>query len=170
MAYMSFMGLMSDLESMGFVSFVLPWLLFLIIIDAVLYNVAKDTLGIDKRKSTLLAAILSFFIVNFTPAGVNMGVYLTQLFGAASMYIAGLLVFILFLGMGGFKITEIPGGKNTYMLILFLIALLVFSGVAGIPFISALSASDMTLLFMIALVVAVIWALSSEKGETPAPK
>ena len=93
MAYMSFMGLMSDLESMGFVSFVLPWLLFLIIIDAVLYNVAKDSLGLDKRKSTLLAAILAFFIVNFTPAGINMGVYLTQLFGTASMYIAGLLVF-----------------------------------------------------------------------------
>lgn len=167
MAYMSFMGLMSDLESMGFVSFVLPWLLFLIIIDAVLFKVAADTMGLDKRKSTLLAAILSFFIVNFTPAGVNMGVYLTQLFGAASMYIAGLLVFILFLGMGGFKITEIPGGKNTYMLILFLIALLVFSGVGGIPFISALSASDMTLLFMIALVVAVIWALSSEGTKPP---
>ena len=165
MAYMSFMGLMSDLESMGFISFVLPWLLFLIIFDGVLYAVAKDSLGLDKKKSTLLAAILAFFVVNFTPAGVNIGVYLTQLFGTASMYIAGLLVFILFLGMGGFKLNEIPGGSKTYGTILFLLALIVFSGVGGLPFISALSASDMSLLFMLALVVGVVWALGTEKAE-----
>ena len=164
MAYMSFMGLMSDLESMGFISFVLPWLLFLIIIDGVLYNVAKESLGLDKKKSTILAAILSFFIVNFTPAGVNIGVYLTQLFGNASMYIAGLLVLILFLGMGGFKLEQIPGGKTTYAIIAFLLAILIISGVGGLPFLSAISASDMTLLFMLALVVGVVWALSYEKS------
>lgn len=162
MAFVNFIGLMADLESMGFFSFVLPWLLFLIILQTVLKN--TNLLGLDTKKSTIVAAILSFFVVNFVPAGMDFGVYLTKIFGTASMYIAGLLVLILFFGMGGYKLDQVPGGKNTYMLVLFLIAVLVLNGVAGLPFLGALSASDMTLLFMLALIVGVVWVLGSENG------
>lgn len=156
----SFLGMLSTLDNLGFFSFVLPWLLFLIIIDAILVSIKP--FGLNEQKSAILAAIVSFFIINFVPAGMNFGVYLTELFGTASMYIAAILILILFLGMGGLKLENLPGGKSAYGIILLLIAIVIFNGIGGIPFVD-LSTENVTILFVIALIVGVVWLLG--KGE-----
>lgn len=159
----NFLDVMPTLADMGFFSFVLPWLLFVIILDAILVNVGKP-MGLDKQKSVIVAAIISFFVVNFVPAGMDLGVYLTKFFGTASMYITALLVVVLFLGMGGMKLEELPGGKTVYGIVLLLIAVVIFNGIGGIPYVD-LSTENVTILFVIALIVGVVWVLGSkEKG------
>lgn len=159
----NFMDVLSTLGGMGFYSFVLPWLLFLIIIDIILAK-GGEPIGIKSNHAAILAAIISFFIVNFVPAGMDIGVYLTNLFGTMSMYIAALLVFILFIGMGGYKLGDVPGGKPAYILVLLLVAILIFNGIGGIPYVD-LSTENITFIFVIALIVGVVWILGSEKGE-----
>lgn len=164
---LDFGAVLSNLEGMGFFEFVLPWLLFLIIIHAVL--VKTNMFDLKEKKSAIIAAIISFFIINFSP--VNIGAFLTEFFGYASMYIAALLVFILFIGMGGYNLEKIPGGTNAYILILFLIAVIIFNGVSpgGIPFLD-LSTENITILFVLALIVGVVWILGSEEKEEPKPE
>lgn len=125
-----------QLKSIGGFDILIPFILFYAIIVGLLDKApweGKDNIN------RIVALALSLFIVAYTPFGMSTGAYLTGLFGGASIYIAGLLVLILLLGMFDIKIgdmaTDILGdnGKKILFVVLLLLAAGVwyFAGPAG---------------------------------------
>lgn len=90
---------MDQLKSIGGFDILLPFILFYAILVGLQSKVApwKD----KKSLNQIIALAVSLFIVAFTPFGMSLGAYLTGLFGGASVYIVGLLVLLLILGMFG---------------------------------------------------------------------
>lgn len=120
--------MMGNLHELGFFELLLPWMLFLAIIFALLRK--SEVFGNEISVHAVIAAIVSFFIINYTPVGMTLGTFFTTLFGIAAMIIAGLLVGILFLGMAGIKPEELLGkakeSKTALAVLLGLLAIAVF--------------------------------------------
>ena len=148
---LNFAGLLGNLQSMGFYDFVFPWLLFLVLLDVLL--IKAPFWGEYPKKnqaSVILAAIISFFIINAPFAGMSVGLYLTRLFGTAAIYLAGILVIVLFLGFCGYDCGSLFGGRShVTLIILALLAIMIFYSV-GAPAIG-LSDELWTLIFVIAI-------------------
>ena len=155
----------SNLEGMGFYTFVLPWVLFLVIIYSIVTKAPflKDIGGQAKQISVIIAAIISFYIVNYEWNGQFVGDYLTQMFGTSSLYIAGFLVLILFLGMGGFSINSIFGGKWIPIVMVLLAIMIFFNTGSAAQF--NVDDETMTWLFMLLLVGGALWFLNSEPAK-----
>lgn len=177
---------LSNLNSMGFYTFVLPWLLFVTIFFVIVEKAPiwpmgkgkvknKDT-GKDedvdarvanKKVSVLIAAILALFSVNIPLNGIPMAQILSDIFGGTAIYVSGLLVVILFLGMGGLKAEELfgksSGAKTGLAFVLLLLAILVL-GANGFPMI-ALDPTTWTLIFVAVLIGGAMLFLGSEEKE-----
>ena len=155
----------SNLESMGFYTFVLPWVLFLVIIYSIVTKAPflKDIGNQSKQISVIIAAILSFYIVNYEWNGQFVGDYLTEMFGTTSLYIAGFLVLILFLGMGGFSLNSIFGGKWIPAVMVLLAIMIFFNTGAAAQF--NVDDETMTWIFMLLLVGGALWFLNSEPAK-----
>ncbi|MFH1127069.1 MAG: hypothetical protein ABIG84_07345 [archaeon] len=126
--------MLGNMNRLGFFEFLLPWLLFLAIMFALLKK--SQVFGEEVSVNAVIAAIVSFFIINYTPIGMTLGTFFTTLFGIASIIIAGLLVGILFLGMAGIKPEELFGKENKTFLAILLgfLALIAFISVGGLSF------------------------------------
>ncbi|MCK4550509.1 MAG: hypothetical protein KAT91_01000 [Candidatus Aenigmarchaeota archaeon] len=159
--------MLSNLESMGFYTFVLPWVLFLVIIYSIVTKAPflKGIGGQAKQISVIIAAILSFFIVNYEWQGRFVGDYMTELFGSMSLYMAGFLVLILFLGMGGWGLNSIFGGKWIPIVLVLVAIMLFFNTGAAAEF--NIDEETSTWLFMLFLVGGALWFLQQEPKETP---
>ncbi len=164
-----FNSMMDTMRGSGFDTFVLPWILFLVIIYAIVlaapFLKSLESTGQKKQVAVIIAAILSFFIINFRMSdGRLIGEALTTLFGSMSLYIAGILVIILFLGMGGWKMEDIPGGKTLMVIVLVLLAIMIFFN-TGMAESFNISDETATWLFMLLLVGGALYYLG--QGDTP---
>jgi len=159
---MDFNTFLSNLNTMGFYSFVLPWILFLMIFYAILVKAPFLNQAPKKNQiAIIIAAILGLFTVNYPLNGIPLGQLLSDMFGWSSVYIAGILVVILFLGMGGFKLETLTGeNKMPIAIILALLAILVL-GQAGFPLLR-LDDVTWTLIFVMLLIGGAVMFL----GET----
>ena len=161
---MDFNNFLANLNSMGFYDFVLPWILFLLIFFGIILKAPFLPEGRKKQTAVIISAILALFAVNFIP----LGALLSQMFGSAGIYIAGILVVILFLGMGGWEL----GSFDKYAVggILVLLAILVLAG-SGFPM-PVISSNMWTLIFVVVLIGAAVLFLGGEEkaGEAPKPK
>jgi len=125
----------------------------------------------NTRESTIFAK--SFFTVNFPVNGIPFGIVLSNMFGWTGVYVAAILVVILFLGMGGLNLGDITGGSKFILgLLLVLIAILVL-GYAGFPLIH-LSDMAWTFIFVAILIGGAVVFLGSDSsgapGDTPDKK
>lgn len=179
---------LSNLNSMGFYSFVLPWLLFLTIFFVIIEKApiwptgpVMDTDGktpkkdkdgkelkgrnANKKIAILIAAILAFFTVNYPLNGIPMATILSDMFGGTAVYVAGLTVVILFFGLGGLNAEEMfgtsKGAKTGLAFVLLLLAILVLAA-TGFPII-ALDASTWTLIFVAVLIGGAMLFLGEDK-------
>lgn len=156
----SFLG---NLNNMGFYNFVLPWILFLTLFFLILQN-APFMPSDEKRKKSIaivVGAILSFFAVNFPINGIPLGSLLSNLFGWGGIYIAGILVVLLFLGMFGFNLSTLIENKVALSFVLLLLGIIVLSA-AGFPLI-ALDEVTWTLIFVILLIGGAMMFLGDQK-------
>lgn len=156
----SFLG---NLNSMGFYNFVLPWILFLSIFFVILQN-APFMPSEDKRKkqvAIIVSAILSFFAVNFPVNGIPLGTLLSNMFGWGGIYIAGVLVVLLFLGMFGFNLSTLIENKVALSFVMLLLAIMVLSA-AGFPILQ-LDETTWTLIFVVLLVGGAMLFLADDK-------
>ncbi|MCK5474173.1 MAG: hypothetical protein KAI53_02100 [Candidatus Aenigmarchaeota archaeon] len=164
-----FNSMMDTMRGSGFDTFVLPWILFLVIIYAIVLtapflNSLDDKKGQKKQVAVIIAAIISFFIINFRMSdGRLIGEALTTLFGSMSLYIAGILVLILFLGMGGWSIKGEDGSSinSLVVLSLVLIAIMVFFN-TGMAESFNISDETATWLFMLLLVGGALYFLGKD--------
>ncbi|VVB60179.1 Uncharacterised protein [uncultured archaeon] len=171
-------SIVGNLQRLGFYDFVLPWLLFFAVILGVLTKVA--IFGDEKDKSAkqvnaIIAAVLAFFIVNFTPVG-GISAYYSTLFGSMAQILATLVILIIFIGVLGFDKTIITEKNKEWYSIIFialvLFAAVVFSQASGGSISLGLSSDDITIGLVFLFIIAVIgFATKGEgKSETEAPK
>ncbi len=124
MAYLA--NLTGYLQNWGFYDFVFPLLLFF----AIIYGLLQKTAIFGDGKQTtpinlIISVVLSFFIVNYTPAGASMASFLTNTFGRSSMFLIALLAFMLIAGLVGFKFDDSGDEKKIMTYIVLGVAVIV---------------------------------------------
>ncbi len=117
--------LVTNLQQLGFFGFLLPFILFLAIFYALL---VKSKLTDNNKIIGIISLMLAFFIVGY--GGPTFGNFLTNLFGNASIIIAGILVIILFIAMAGLDVSKI-GGNNSVVVAIVGIGIVLFMTTVG---------------------------------------
>ncbi len=158
-------GFLANLNSMGFYDFVLPWILFLVIFFSIISKASFLPEKNGKQIAVIIGAILAFFTINIPVHGIPLGTKLAMMFGWSGIYVAGILVVILFIGMIGVNLENIFGstkqGRIAVGLVLVLIAILVLAN-AGFPLL-ALSDVTWTFIFVLLLVGGAVLFLGGEE-------
>ncbi len=161
--------LIGNLSRLGFYDFILPWLFAFAVIYGLL---VKSKVIADEKKpgvNGLIAIVIAFFLTAYTPYGTTLGVWFTEVFGMGVLFIAILLIIVLFAAIFGiteFK-TENLKGYVPILAILLLIWLFWtgWIGVSGaVPI--GISAGELTAtLFVVAVFIIAIWFVTWEKGS-----
>lgn len=100
--------LLGNLNQLGFFDLILPWTLFFAITYGLLskINLFGDKNG-DKI-NLVIAIVLAFFGVNYTTIGVDVGLFLTKLFGTGGLFLSVVLLAAILLPLlGGGKIFDL---------------------------------------------------------------
>ena len=154
------------LKNLGFYDFLLPWLFTFAIVYGLL-NVAK-VFGDQKRIPTIIALVVAFFATGY--AGTALSGFFINIFGGASMIVAGILVILLFVAMIGVKPDQLKEGKKTAVILVLIIIgvvlwLLSTSTARGFGLLPLLSPDMIALILVMVVIVMAVWGIVSEKGE-----
>lgn len=135
------------MEKLGFVDFVLPWLLFL----AVFYGVLQGKKIISEEAPVNgVIAIVAAFLAAF----IARGFLYTRIFGTMGVVAAALIIVLVFLGMFGLKPEELFGEHKTALAIALAgIVLFIFLSAGGLSAFGSAIDSDTVLTIVILLVM-----------------
>ena len=98
--------LVSNLNSLGFFGFLLPF----IFIFAVAYGLlVKAKYFEDQKIVGVLSLVLAFFVVGY--GGPALANFFVNLFGLATVVLAGILVIVLFIAMTGGDISKVASNR-----------------------------------------------------------
>ncbi len=147
-----------------FYGFFLPWIFSFAIVFGLL---SKLTLfGSDnKRIPAALAFVIAFFVTGV--GGVQLAMFFTTIFGGASMFLAGILVIILFAAMLGYGGGE-KGFKHTAALVaVIVIGVFLFLASSGQFIALQIVGPDIAgiVFWLVIIVVAVYFVMGSKGGE-----
>ena len=149
-----------------FYGFFLPWIFSFAIVFGLL---SKLTLfGSDnKRISAALAFVIAFFVTGV--GGVQLAMFFTTIFGGASMFLAGILVIILFAAMLGYS-----GGdfKHTSALVaVIVIGVFLFLASSGQFIALQIVGPDIAgIVFWLVIIVVAVYFVMGKSGEGETPK
>ncbi len=157
--------MLGNMNRLDFFELLLPWILFLAIIFAILKK--SEVFGEEISVNAVIAAVVSFFIINYTPVGMTLGKFFTTLFGLAAVIIAGLLVGILFIGMAGIKPDELLGkaNKTAIAVLLGFLALIAFISVGGMSFFNIDSDLVITLFMLLIMLFAIMFIAKGDSDK-----
>ena len=166
-----FENLLGNLNRLGFFEFLLPFLLFLAIIFGVLRFSLKEQL--DKSAAALISIVASFFVLNYSGSvGIQVAAFFTNFFGASMIFLAGILLILVFLGLVGVKpdkLFDTSGHKWAFVLLIVFIGILLFIGAGGggllqIPSsIGGFTGNDVaTLVFFLIILGLAVWFLGNQ--------
>jgi hypothetical protein len=147
-----------------FYGFLLPW----IFTFAIVYGLLLKLNVFEKKEkiSLALAFVIAFFVTG--AAGPQLAAFFINLFGGAVMYMAGILVLILFMALAGYDITKTFQHK-LYLIAIILIAVALFLGSTGNFLGYIVIGSDVaTLAFWLIIIVMAVYMITTEKGGAPA--
>ena len=166
---MAFENVLTALKSLGFYDFLLPWLFVFAVVYGLL-NILK-VFGDSKRISTAIALVVAFFVTGYS--GQALSTFFINLFGGASMIIAGILVVLLFLAMVGYTPADLQKGKKAAVLIVLVIIgvvlwLLSTGAAQGFGMTMLLSPDVIAMILVLVVIIMAVWAIVSEK-EPAAP-
>src|SRR3990167_8449104 len=106
-----------------FYGFLLPWLFTFAIVYGLLST--RDMFGKKSDKINLaLAFVIAFFVTG--AAGPQLAAFFINLFGGASVYLAGILVIILFVAMLGYDLSKF--NHMIYVIVVIVIGIFLFLG------------------------------------------
>ena len=145
-----------------FYGFLLPWIFTFAIVYGLLVKVNLFG-GKNDRISLALAFVIAFFVTGV--AGPQLASFFINLFGGAAMYLAGILVLVLFMSLLGFKMETLQSTK--YLIVIIIIAIALFLGSSGTFGISANITPDVAMLaFWVIIIVIAVYMITSEKKES----
>jgi len=171
------------LQRLGFAD-ILLWLLSFAVVYGIL---AQVNIPKSKQVQAIIAIVAAFFVLMAAP--VSLMSTISQLSTGLIVVLMGLIIFMVFLEVGGIKHVEyeavtnekgeVVGGKPTMVhffsknpyviaITLILIAGLLFVGAGGLKLvgISIPYGVDTTgLLFLIMIIIAVLWMITGEKKK-----
>lgn len=146
-----------DMLGPEFYGFLLPWIFTFAIVYGLL---AKMKLfgEATQKISVALALVVAFFVT--AVGGPAMASFFVTLFGGAAIYLAGILVVLLFLEIAGFsgKLKE----YTIVMIILIVLGIALFYVAGGaVPGVS-IDQTTMSLVFWVIVIAAVIYLVTRE--------
>lgn len=162
--------LIQNLNAMGFYGFVLPW----IFIFAVVYGllIKAGIFGtVNKAVSGVIAVVIAFF--GTAVAGPQLAAFFITLFGGASIYVAGILVVLLFLALVGGPTTlfgedKKHRGKAAWAIGLLIVAIgiVLFTTATGIV-VTGIELNETTVaaIFVVIVIVLAVYFLTAEEEE-----
>ncbi|RLJ03226.1 MAG: hypothetical protein DRP11_01370 [Candidatus Aenigmatarchaeota archaeon] len=163
---MGFEAVVQNLESAGFFSYILPWLLTLAIVFGVLehYEMPKS-----KSARAVISLVAAFTVL---PLGGLIAPFLTGLVRGFIAIAAGILVAIIFVEMLGYKVSDT---KNIFQehptefgIVMILIAILVFIGAGGMKLLGwefKVGENTLAMLFFLAVISLGVWWITAESKE-----
>ncbi|MCX6815661.1 MAG: hypothetical protein NT120_02325 [Candidatus Aenigmarchaeota archaeon] len=125
--------LVANLNSLGFFGFLLPFIFIFAIVYALLL---KSKYFEDQKIIGVLSLVFAFFVIGF--GGPALANFFVNLFGMATVILAGLLVIMMFIAMSGADASKVLSGKAAIWaiaavgIIIFVVAL----GAFGVSFVS----------------------------------
>ena len=144
-----------------FYGFFLPW----IFTFAIVYGLLSK-LNMFGATSARINAALSFVIAFFVTAvgGTQMADFFISIFGGAAIFLAGILVIILFAAMIGFEHGAFK--RNAALVVVVIIGILLFLASSG-QFVSVqfLGTDTAGLIFWLIIIVVAIYFVTQEKKE-----
>lgn len=149
-----------------FFGFILPWLFTFAIVYGLIVkaNLFKDA---TKKVGVALAFVIAFFVT--AVGGPQMAAFFSTLFAGSSMFLAGILVIILFLALVGVE-SQLQSTIVVVFLIIIGIVLFVMSSGGGFIGIS-LDSQTTTMIFWGAILLAVVYFVAYHgNGDKPAKK
>ena len=149
-----------------FYGFLLPWLFTFAIVYGLLMKLhlfGKEGTSINSKVSIALSFVIAFFVTG--AAGPQLAAFFINLFGGASVYLAGILVIILFLALIGYDYTKMH--NMIYVIVVIVIGILLFLGSTGSFYGQAVISSDVAVLaFWLIIIVIAVYMVVHE----PPPK
>ncbi len=122
--------LVTNLNSLGFFGFLLPFILIFVLCYGLLL---KAKYFEDQKIIGVLSLVVAFFVVGY--GGPALANFFVNLFGLAAVVLAGILVIVLFIAMTGGDISKVASGKAVMAIV---------AGVGIIVFFVALGALGVT--------------------------
>ena len=120
-----FSVLVANLNSLGFFGFLLPF----VFIFAVVYALLMKGKFIDDQKIIgVLSLVFAFFVVGY--GGPMLANFFVNLFGLATLILAGILIIVLFIAMAGGDASKVLSGKPA-VAVLVGIGIIIFAVAAG---------------------------------------
>ena len=149
-----------------FYGFLLPWIFTFAIVYGLLMKTKICGEAVNKQISISLAFVMAFFVT--AVGGQTLASTFISLFGGSAIFLAGILVVVLFMTMVGKTHEDL--GKNVGVLVVLVIigaALFLAStgNIIGLQIDSQISAT----VFWLIIILAVIYLVTKEKAETTAP-
>lgn len=113
--------LVGNLNSLGFFGFLFPW----VFAFAVIYGLLTKAKIFDDAKIVgVISLVAAFFVIGF--GGPFLASFFVNIFGYATLIIAGLLVIVLFLAMSGGDAAKILGDNKAVAAVLVGIGIIIF--------------------------------------------
>jgi len=148
--------LVSSLESLGFFGYLLPFILVFTLTYAILL---KKKWVENNRIIGVISLVVAFFVLAF--GGPALGSFLTNLFGAGAVIMAGILIALLIAGLTGKDITKV-GDSKAVMAIIVGAVIIVFVSLLGILGLK-ITNTVISTVFVLVVIGILIWIVTDSK-------
>ena len=151
----------------GFYGILLPFVFTFAIIYALLQYTALAKNDIGKRVTVVVAFVAGLFVTAL--GGPELAAFFINLFGGASIILAGILVILLLLALVGWKQDTTKPFPTIVLAVVIVIGIIIFLMATGTFVDFRIDAQLGSLVFVFIVLIAVAWFLwSAEKGDSPA--
>ncbi len=156
-----FTAIFSGAQALSFYGFLLPWLFTFAIVYGLLMKANLFGTGTHNRQVNIaLAFVIAFFVTGL--GGPQLAAFFVNFFGGTSVFLAGILVFILFVTLLGTKKTYHTGIVGFLVILVIAVVLFLTSTgtFSGFLFIDSATAS---LLFWLVVIIAAAYMITKEQ-------
>lgn len=153
--------------TLDFYGFFLPWIFTFAVVYGLLYKI-KLFGDVNHRISGALAFVIAFFVT--AVGGQQLATFFTSLFGWASMFLAGIIVIILFAAMLGYGTDENKKFKHTAALVVVIIigALLWLASSNSFVSVSVIGPNIAGLVFWLVIIIVALYFVTQEPKKESA--
>lgn len=149
-----FAEFIGNMNTLGFYDFLLPFMFILALTFGLLTK--SEVFGDNAAIYGILSICIAFFSVNYTP----IGLFLTRSMTYAAVFIAGVLILILMLGIFGGKIDAIF--NEGIMWFIAFMAVLIFIGSGGGLIFEGISSLNMSLILIGIILISMIFLVGAK--------
>ena len=154
-------SIFSGPQALSFYGFLLPWLFSFAIVYGLLMK-AKLFGDASARVNIALAFVVAFFVTGL--GGPMLASFFVNLFGGAAIFLAGILVFLLFVTLVGTKNSYHTGYLGFIVILIVAVVLFLTSSGTFSGFVF-LDSGTTALLFWLVVIIAAAWLITRESGS-----